>query len=127
MDVAAGQVWFYRTPEGFDGSRIIIGAIASYGDEQRIICCSVTKAPQRQPDGSVIEVSIPFLPMTEQAFGETVTEPAGTDEPPTSFAQALKIWQDDPRGQTSFTVPFNGFLDQMIAHQMAAIVGHRAA
>ena len=126
---AAGQSWHYNAPEGFEGSRILIGAIASFSAERRVFCCSVTQAPERQPDGSFARVSIPFLAMTEQALRATVTTCDGTVTAnlPADFANALSAWRDDPRGQSCFTVPFDGYMDRMIARQMAAIIGTDAA
>jgi hypothetical protein len=70
---------------------------------------------------------IPFLPMTEPAFMASVIALDGAAEPPESFAQKLQEWSDDPRGLSTFTVPFEGFLDRMIALQMAEIAGQSAA
>lgn len=126
---AAGQSWRYPTHEGFEDSRILIGAVASFGSGQRVLCCAVTKAPERQPDGTIAGVEIAFLPMKEEALARTVTtrDEVSTAELPGGFADALAAWRDDPRGLTCFTVPFEGFLDRMIAHQMAAIIGTDAA
>lgn len=126
---AAGQSWSYRTPEGFEASRILIGAVASFSAGQRILCCAVTEAAERRSDGSIACVAIPFLPMTEDAFTRTVTahDEASAAQLPEGFADALTAWRDDPRGLTCFTVPFEGYLDRMIAQQMAAIIGTDAA
>lgn len=128
MDLAAGQSWTYRTPPGFETSRLLIGAIASFGDEQHIVCAAVVHAPRRNADGNLERVTIPFLPMTEAAFRASVLTCDETPEPlPEVFAEKLAAWQNDPKGLTTFTVPFEGFLDQMIAHQMAEIAGLSAA
>lgn len=127
MQFSAGQRWTYRAPQGFSASRIVIGAIAVFPDEPPVMCCSVTGAPRRRPDGSVDTVTIPFLPMTEHALRSSVTELDGSDVPPAHFLEALESWQADPRGLSTFTVPFEGFLDRMIALQMAEIVGRSAA
>lgn len=128
MHFSAGQRWAYRAPQGFAASRIIIGAVAIFPDEPPILCCSITGAPRRRPDGSVDTVTIPFLPMTENALLATITALDGIDAPPSAhFLEALESWQADPLGLTTFTVPFEGFLDRMIAMQMAEIVGRSAA
>ncbi len=126
---AAGQCWHYHAPQGFEASRIVIGAIASFSDGNRILCCSVSDAPERQPDGSFAPVTIPFLAISEAAFAQSVTacDEADGSELADGFADGLKAWQDDERGLTCFTVPFEGQLDRMIAMQMAAIVGSDAA
>ncbi len=126
---AAGQCWSYRAPEGFEASRIVIGAVASFSAGRCIFCCAVTKAPERQPDGGFARVVIPFLPMSEDALAQTVTtrDEANPVQLPEAFANALATWRDDPRGLTCFTVPFEGHLDRMIAQQMAAIIGTDAA
>lgn len=125
--LATGQKWTYRAPAGFEGSRVVVGAILSFADRERIICCSVSGAPRRLPCGAIDLVTIPFLPMTERAFHATVAFPDGTGDLPLGFAGALADWSDDSRGLTTFTVPFEGFLDRMIAMQMAAIIERTAA
>ena len=57
----------------------------------------------------------------------TVVALEGSEAPAEHFRAALDAWQADERGLTSFTVPFEGFLDRMIATQMEAIVGRDAA
>ena len=129
MDYKAGQCWRYDAPEGFEGSRLVIGAIASFSGDTRIICCGVLDAPERQDDGRVLAVTIPFLPLTEAAFAASITTLDDICEAavPDGFAQALEHWRHDPRGLTCFTVAFDGSLDRLIARQMAAIVGTDAA
>ncbi len=127
MDLAAGQSWTYRAPEGFEGSRIVIGAIVRFVGSRSIVCCSVTGAPRRRGDGTLEAVMIPFIPLSEPAFRASVVDLDGAGELPESFAQKLQEWSDDPRGLTTFTVPFEGFLDRMIAMQMAALTGQSAA
>lgn len=121
--LAAGQCWTYRAPEGFEESRLVIGAIASFAGSARIVCCMVTGAPRRLPDGSVDRVTIPFLPMTETAFLDSIVAVDGASAVEADFAVAFDAWQEDPRGLSAFSVPFEGFLDRLIALQMAAIVG----
>lgn len=127
MTYAAGQVWTYKTPPGHETSRIVIGAIATCGDSRQVICFSVTQAPRTGPAGEIETVTIPFIPMSVAAFHETVGDLVGQDDPPDSFSQGLQAWSEDARGLSVFTVPFEGFLDRMIARQMAAIVGQPAA
>ncbi len=123
---SAGQFWRFRAPEGFEDSRVLIGAVASFSAGQRVFCCAVTEAPKRQSDGTIARVAIPFLPMTEDALVRTVTtqDQNPVQALPDGFADALSAWHDDPRGLTCFTVPFEGYLDRMIAYQMAAIIEH---
>lgn len=130
MDYKAGQCWRYEAPEGFQSSRLVIGAIACFSGESRIICCSVFDAPERHDDGRVLPVTIPFLPLSEAAFASSVTALDETTDDaalPEEFVQALTRWRDDPRGLTCFTVAFDGSLDRLIARQMAAILGTDAA
>ncbi len=65
MSFAAGQRWTYRAPQGFEASRLVIGAIFKFEGSDSIVCCSVTGAPRRHADGSIDVVAIPFLPMSE--------------------------------------------------------------
>jgi hypothetical protein len=127
MNLAAGQRWAYNAPEGFEASRLVIGAIVTFDGRRSIVCCTVTGAPRRRADGIVEAVTVPFLPMTEPAFRASVTTFDGNEEPPEMFAQKLQEWIDDPRGLTTFTVPFEGYLDRMIALQMAEIARQSAA
>ncbi len=127
MTYEAGQRWTYRTPEGFEDSRLLIGAVVRFDDHAPIFCCAVTDAPRRCADGTLEAVTIPFLPMSEEALRDTVVAPDGGGAVDDGFATALAEWQTDARGLSCFTVPFEGFLDRMIALQMAAIVGRPAA
>lgn len=106
---------------------MVIGAILTFPDDTRIVCCSVDSAPRLCPDGTVDVVSIPFLPLSEQAFVDSVVAEDGTGEPIEGFAEALADWQGDDRGLTTFTVPFDGYLDRLVARQMAEIMGRDAA
>jgi hypothetical protein len=119
---AAGQCWTYRAPAGFEASRIVIGAVVSFGSHERVICAAVAGAPRRLPDGSVEAVNIAFLPFSEAAFAATVVEAAGSDMTPPAFADEMEAWARDPRGLVIFTVPFTGYLDKLIGAQMADIV-----
>lgn len=126
-DIQTGQRWTYRTAEGFEDSRLVVGAIASFDDGQRIVCCSVTDAPRRLACGTAERVTIPFLPLSEAAFRASVLHLDGDAQLPPEFGPALAEWSADTRGLTEFTVAFDGYLDRMIARQMAAIVGRDAA
>lgn len=127
MTFAAGQRWSYNAAQGFEASRLVIGAILKFEDADSIVCCSVTGAPRKRPDGTIEIVTIPFLPMSETALSATVAAQDGLEEPPEAFAEKLQEWCNDPRGLSQFTVPFDGHLDHMIARQMAQIVGLSAA
>lgn len=128
MKFAAGQSWTYRAPRGFEASRLLIGAIATFGGDRAIICCAAVHAPRRHADGRLDTVTIPFIPMTDAAFDASVVSLCeGAADLPDGFGEKLSEWSNDPRGATAFTVPFEGFLDQMIANQMAEIAGLSAA
>jgi hypothetical protein len=127
MDLAAGQRWTYRTPLGFQHSRLVIGAVLVFAEHERVVCCSVTDAPRRLPDGRLDTVTIPFIPITESAFRATALARDGEAATIREFEPAFAEWRGDPRGLSFFTVPFEGFLDRMIAMQMAAILEQRSA
>jgi hypothetical protein len=128
MKFATGQSWTYRAPHGFEASRLLIGAIATFGEDRNIVCCAVIHAPRRHADGHFDMVTIPFLPMTEAAFEASVVELcSGEAELPGMFVEKLTEWINDPKGMSVFTVPFEGSLDQMISQQMAEIRGLSAA
>jgi hypothetical protein len=120
-----GQAWTYRAPDSQTGSRIVIGAVLTFASGA-VVCCAVTGAPRRLPDGTIDAATIPFLSFSEAALAETVVTVDGELPLPEGFAPALEEWHADPRGMTVFTVPFEGFLDRLIARQMAAIIGVEA-
>jgi hypothetical protein len=122
----AGERWIYRPPEGFERSRIVVGAVVEFADREPIVCCAVTGAQHRLPDGSFDTITIPFLPMTANALIRSVIASDGPGNVPTDFAAAFQTWRDDPRGLSAFTVPFEGVLERLIAQQMQQIVGGRA-
>ena len=121
MSFAAGQRWTYRAPPGFEASRIVIGAVVSFGENERVVCAAVAGAPSAGPDGALQPTTIPFLPFSEPAFAATVVSPDGQDTPPAEFQPSLEQWMADPRGLSTFTVPFDGSLNRFIALQMAEI------
>lgn len=128
MSFAAGQSWAYRAPEGFEGSRAVIGAIVHYENRESIVCLSVYGAPRRGNSPADDTVTIPFIPMSESAFAATVTALADqAADLPEDFANQLQNWANDDRGLAVFTVPFLGFLDQMMSMQMASMVGGQPA
>ena len=118
----AGERWSYRAPEGFERSRIVVGAVVEFADREPIVCCAVTGAPGRRPDGSLDTITIPFLPMTSNALIHSVIARDGLEKLPGDFGTAFQTWRDDPRGLTAFTVPFEGLLEHLIARQMEEIV-----
>ena len=119
----AGQVWSYAAPQGFEDSRVLIGAILSFEDGERVVCCAVEGAPQKLGNGQFGRMTIPFLPMAEEAFARTVTGLEGQGFAPPEFVEAYGVWKTDPKGFSCFSVPFEGYLDRLIALQMAEIVG----
>jgi len=121
MDFAAGQRWTYRAPAGFETSRIVIGAVLSFEEGARIVCAAVAGAPVKAGDGADQSAIIPFLPFAEDAFAQTVVARDGDDVPPPSFQAEMEAWLADPRGLTTFTVPFEGSLNLLIARQMEKI------
>lgn len=120
---AAGQSWTYRAPEGCGDSRIVVGAVLTFATPPTLVCCAVSAAPQHMPDGSVSRIVIPFLPLTEDALAASVTALDGEGDLPEEFATQFNAWHNEDRGLSYFTVHFDGFLDRMIARQMAEIVG----
>lgn len=128
MKLAAGQSWTYRAPQGFETSRLLIGAIASFGGHRNIVLAAAIHAPRQHADGHLEMVTIPFLPMTEAAFRASVLALEDTSaELPEAFAEKLQEWSNDPKGLASFTVRFDGFLDHLISDQMADLAGLSAA
>lgn len=124
MSFAAGQSWAYRSPEGFESSRIVIGAIVRFEDRESIVCFSVLEAPRRSMTEPGDTVTVPFIPMADSAFAATVTALAANDaELPEAFSTQLHAWANDDRGLAVFTVPFLGFVNQMMTMQMSALAG----
>ncbi len=121
MSFAAGQAWAYRSPEGFEHSCIVIGAIVRYEERESIICFCVYNAPRANGSASDDVVTVPFIPMSESAFAATVTALVAHDaELPEAFADQLHAWSNDERGLAVFTVPFLGFVNQMMTMQVQA-------
>jgi hypothetical protein len=127
MKFAAGQSWTYRAPRGFEASRLLIGAIATFDGDRNIICCAAIHAPKRHADGHLEMITVPFIPMTDAAFNASVIALDGEAELPEGFVEKLTEWSNDPKGLTAFTVPFDGFLDHMITNQLAELTGLSAA
>ena len=123
MDFAAGQRWTYRTPSGYEASRIVVGAVVTFRGSERAVCVAIAGAPGRTLDGRHDPIDIPFLAFTQSAFEATVGALDGSDVPPAAFAAGMEAWAADSRGLAVFTVPFEGTLDGLIARQMAEIVG----
>jgi hypothetical protein len=123
---AVSQRWIYRTAPGLETSRLVIGAVVTFNGG-RVYCCSVQYAGRALPGGTIERVHIPFLPLTELALAHTVIALEGLSELPVSFATRLQEWADDPRGMTTFTVPFDGYLDNLISQQVASLAGGQAA
>lgn len=123
MNFSAGQSWSYRAPEGFENSRIVIGAIVRFEDRESVVCCCVYGAPKRASSAPNDVVAIPFVPLSESAFAASVTALDGEAELPEEFAVQLHAWANDDRGLAVFTVPFLGYLNQLMAMQMAAMTG----
>lgn len=121
MSFAAGQAWAYRSPEGFERSCIVIGAIVRYEERESIICFCVYNAPRASGCAPDDTVTVPFIPMSESAFAATVTALVVEDaELPEQFADQLHGWSNDERGLAVFTVPFLGFVNQMMTMQVQA-------
>ena len=119
----AGERWTYGTAPGFEQSRIVIGAVVTFTDREPVISCAVTEVPRRCPDGHIETATIPFLPMAASALAASVVGLDGYADLPADFAAAFESWQNDPRGLSVFTVPFEGSVETLIAKQMADIVG----
>jgi hypothetical protein len=123
-DFHAGEIWSYRAPQGFEDSRILVGAVLCYQDRRAIVCCAVYGAPRKNPDGSISASTIPFIPMWSEALSASVINCEGHGELPGAFAPALDSWSRDERGLAAFSVPFEGRLDLMIARQMQEIAAN---
>lgn len=122
MSFVAGQSWAYRAPEGFESSRVVIGAIVHYEERESIVCFSVYNAPRGRGAAPHETTIIPFVPMAESAFAATVTSLDHDNvELPDAFATQLQAWANDDRGLAVFTVPFLGYVNQMMSMQMAAV------
>ncbi len=122
MTLTPGQQWISHNQSGQAQSKMVIGAIANCGQHGRIICCTIVSDDPTNKD-----TSISFLPMTENAFLESITSQDGTGDLAEGFAGALETWKSDPRGLSVFTVPFKGSLNRLIADQMTAVSKQNAA
>ncbi|MCC7253422.1 hypothetical protein [Hyphomicrobium sp.] len=128
MNFAAGQSWTYRVARGFEASRLLIGAVATFDGDRNIICCAAIHAPRRHADGHLDMITVPFIPMTDAAFcASVIALDESAAELPEGFVEKFTEWSNDSRGLTAFTVPFDGFLDHMITDQLAELAGLSAA
>ena len=116
-DYAIGQSWTYPVPEGFESSRIVVGAIEGEG-EQTIICVSVTDVPVPHPDGGIGRTTIAFMPFTSQALDATVIGQDGDLTVPDGFEEAHGEWLEDPEGQRCFDVPFPVILSKLFQQML---------
>ncbi|MGE0024147.1 MAG: hypothetical protein AB7S70_11025 [Hyphomicrobium sp.] len=116
-DIATGQSWRYRAPEGFEESRLVVGAIVRFERGENIVCCSVSKLPRKLNGAAHETITLPFLPLTESAFRASVSEQDGVGDLPESFPKRLLMWAEDEKGMVAFKVPFAGNLEQMVELQ----------
>jgi hypothetical protein len=124
-EIEAGQCWTYRAPRGFEASRILVGATVKVKNN-RIICCSVVGAPKRIDAAPDEKRTIPFLPIVEGAFRATAVALDGYGELPAAFDEIYPRWRSDPLGLAAFTVPFMGFLENMLDLQAVRKSGEAA-
>jgi hypothetical protein len=115
--IAAGQSWKYRAPQGYEDSRIVVGAIVHFEKGESVVCCSVHNVPRKVNGSSSETITLPFLPLTESAFRSSISEKDGVGELAGSFAQRLLTWAEDANGMVAFKVPFSGNLEQMVELQ----------
>lgn len=108
-----GQSWIYEAPKGFEGSRIIVGAILTFASHEPVICAAVTGAPMLNGQGTVQPLTIPFLPFSKSAFEQTVVRLDGTQDLPSSFNDNYKSWKTDQKGLGFINIPFKGLLRNM--------------
>lgn len=111
--IAAGQCWTYRCPQSFEHSRLVVGAAVKLNDKTNVICCSVLRVPYRPHVAPEPSFTIPFLPMTEEAFRESAVWLVD-DVEPKNFYDSLHVWRSNRRSMTAFTKPFSGLLDQFV-------------
>ncbi len=110
---SVGQSWIYEAPNGFEKSRIIIGAILTFASHEPVICAAVTDAPMKDEEGNVQSLTIPFLPFSKTAFEQTVIRVDGTAPVPESFRDNYKNWKTDSKGLGFINIPFRGLLRNM--------------
>jgi hypothetical protein len=124
MTLAVGQQWTCRAPEATH-ARLVIGAILAFEGAERIVCVSVAGAVQADHERGAAAVAVPFVPMGESAFADSVAALEGSGDVGDEFLEQFDRWYHGEKGLTYFTVPFEGSLDRMIATQMAVIVQSR--
>ena len=98
--LVTGQRWIYRPPQGFETSRLVIGAVVPFKDDLNIVCCAVFDAPQHVGANAGETATLPFLPMTEIAFRASVVEIDGVGDIPPEFSTK-------PVSYTHLTLPTN--------------------
>lgn len=111
---AVGQSWLYPALEDFEESRIIVGHIEPVENEQDIICVAITHAPIPRQNGSFMKATIPFMPFSQAAMEQTVTELENASVPlPEEFAAGYEKWKADPDGLGFLQIPFMVLLGQI--------------
>ena len=109
MKFAAGQQWTYDTPTGHEASRIVIGAVATCASGEHIICFSVFNAPRIGPAGEVEVVTIPFVPMSKDAFEKTIVEKLETPSHRPDFQMRFKRGAETSEASASSRFPSRVF------------------
>ena len=129
---SAGETWTTRRPAATatslpqDGAPpyLVIGAILHADTTATgIAACAVWNARAKSAEGAWAPSIVPFLPLSLAALARTVVERAEPLALPDGFLAHFEAWRADPKGLTVYTIPFEGSLDTLIAHQMAAIIG----
>lgn len=108
-----GQAWLYPTPEGFEDSRIIIGAIEPVQDSEPLICVTISNAPVPQPDGRIAKATIPFMPFTQTALDATILRMDKVSGVAEEFQAPYEAWCEDPEGKGFFNISFPALLAQL--------------
>jgi hypothetical protein len=109
---AVGQSWSYAAKPGFEGSRIVIGAINDNADVDQVICVTLVDVPLIHDKGQPPKPStIDFVPFARAAIDASVVGSPSAGEVSPIFAELHEEWKEETSGDDYLTIPVTVFLD----------------
>lgn len=107
-DFAEGQVWFYKTRTGEEGSTVLINKIESdprLGPIFHISIAGVKVKNPRSPSGVTTE--LPHSPVSKKTLDDSVTKLVAKSTPNPQYLEGYKEWKSafDNGGAGIFTIP----------------------
>lgn len=117
LSYTTGQSWTWVSPEGFEQSRVVIGAIEQTAGGGEVVCVAITGLPVPAAQGEVQLTTISFVPFTREAIDASLKENEGEQPVPDAFTPALEQWRANPEGPLAVPVPLPNFLAEVYRSQ----------